>query len=394
MTSERSEPASRAPVLASVIVRSYNYRRFLGAAIESALAQTYAPLQVVVVDDGSTDGSQGLIESYGGRIRSILKENGGMASSLEAGLAGSDGEIVVYLDADDVLLPDAVMSAAAELNDPRAVKVHWPMVEIDETGLETGRILPRIPLAAGDLRQTMIAEGPMSGDGPPTSGNAWRRGFLENALPMPEPRRGFHADSYLHTLAALRGRVAKVDRPLTLYRSHGSNEYSAVPLSDRLGRDLTMYHYRCRLQSAELRASGDRADPCTWKINNAYYEQLERRFKVVQLLDALIPQGQSFILVDEGVSGTKPIHGNRAAMRFPTTPDNPRGLPADDDTAIAELARMREEGALFIAFIKPALWWLRKYEGLRRHLEDHFSRDFESEHLIAFSLVETRAGTA
>ena len=67
-----------APMRASVIVTSYNYGRFLRTAIDSALAQTY-PAEVIVVDDGSTDESRQIIESYGSRIVSLFKSNGGRA---------------------------------------------------------------------------------------------------------------------------------------------------------------------------------------------------------------------------------------------------------------------------------------------------------------------------
>jgi len=373
--------------MATVVVRSYNYARFLTDAIESALGQTYSPLEIVVVDDGSTDGSQDLIRSYGTRIASILKENGGMASSLEAGLSASHGEILIFLDADDVLLPRAVEIAVGFFRDRRIVKVHWPLIEIDQDGRPTGRMLPRRPLPQGDLRDAVIADGPMSGDGPPTSGNAWSRGFLESALPMPEPRVGYHADSYLHTLAALRGVIGKAPEPLTLYRAHSANEYFSMPLRERLTRNLTMYHYRCRLQSAELRASGVSVNPVSWKAGNSYYEQLSRRFTVVHQIGALIPRGQRFILVDEGALGSQPILPHRTVVRFPANAADPRGRPVNDDAAITDLEKMRMTGAGFVVFIKPALWWLRRYRGLRRHLESQYSCDLETENLVAFDIL-------
>jgi glycosyltransferase involved in cell wall biosynthesis len=378
----------QATTLATVVVRSYNYARFLRCAIDSALAQTYAPLEVIVVDDGSTDGSQELIKEYGSRLRPVLKENGGMASSLEAGLRASRGDILLFLDADDVLLPAAVEEAVAAFRDPRTVKVHWPLIEIDEDSRETGRFLPRIPLAEGDLRQEMITSGPMCSDGPPTSGNAWSREFLEGALPMPEPRAGYHADSYLHTLAGLRGVIGKIARPLTLYRAHASNDYYALPLLERLSRDLTMYHYRCRLESAELRGSGVRVHPDSWKTGNSYYDQLVRRLSVVRQIDALIPPGERFILVDDGASGVRPILADRTALRFPSDGNDPRGRPRDDDAAITALETMRTEGARFVVFMKPALWWLRRYRGLRRRLESQYSCELENENLVVFNLHE------
>src|SRR5690606_10573340 len=71
--------------LVSVIVPNYNYARFLGAAIESALAQTYEPIEVIVVDDGSTDDSRHVIAGFGNRVRALFQENRGQAGANLAG---------------------------------------------------------------------------------------------------------------------------------------------------------------------------------------------------------------------------------------------------------------------------------------------------------------------
>src|SRR4051812_11797773 len=94
--------------LASIIINNYNYALYLAAAIESALEQAYPNCEVVVVDDGSTDDSRQIIESYGSQITAIYKANGGQASALNAGFFASEGQIVLFLDADDVLLPAAM----------------------------------------------------------------------------------------------------------------------------------------------------------------------------------------------------------------------------------------------------------------------------------------------
>ena len=87
--------------LVTVLITNYNYGRFLREAIDSALNQTYRNVEVVVVDDGSTDESREIIDGYGGRIVSVLKENGGQGSAFNAGIAASRGEIICLLDADD-----------------------------------------------------------------------------------------------------------------------------------------------------------------------------------------------------------------------------------------------------------------------------------------------------
>ena len=87
--------------LVSILIPCFNAERWIAQAIESALAQTHAPREVIVVDDGSTDDSREIIARYGNRIISVLKENGGQASALNAGGAASRGEIICLLDSDD-----------------------------------------------------------------------------------------------------------------------------------------------------------------------------------------------------------------------------------------------------------------------------------------------------
>jgi len=94
--------------LVSVIINNYNYGRYLGQAIDSVLTQTYPNIEVIVVDDGSTDGSQEIIKSYGDKIISVLKANGGHASTFNAGFAVSKGDIICLLDSDDMFFSTKV----------------------------------------------------------------------------------------------------------------------------------------------------------------------------------------------------------------------------------------------------------------------------------------------
>ena len=97
-------------VLVSVIIPVYNGERYLGEAIESVLAQTYRPLEVIVVDDGSTDGSRSIAERYcrqsPNEVRAILQENAGQGSAMNRGSRAARGAFHAYLDADDLWLED------------------------------------------------------------------------------------------------------------------------------------------------------------------------------------------------------------------------------------------------------------------------------------------------
>lgn len=373
--------------LVSIVINNYNYAQFLPQAIDSALSQNHRPVEVVVVDDGSTDESRAIIMSYGDRVVSAFQENGGMGSAINAGFRASRGDIVVFLDADDVLLPTAAGEAARLMADSRVVKVHWNMREMDGDGADTGQLVPREALPEGDLREIATLKGPMAAGGPPTSGNAWARRFLEEVLPMPQRELRQHADAYLNTLACLFGEFRTTPEPQARYRIHGNNDYASQPMIDRLRRNLHMYHYRCRLFSDALRRLGENIQPAAWKTDDIpYYFFLQRRFGILQQIAALIPRSDSFVLVDDGAFGDGPLVDERECIRFPVSPATPRGAPPNDQAAIDALEDMRRDGAQFLIFVKPALWWLQNFPGLLRHLESNYTRELSSENVHAFNL--------
>lgn len=210
----------------SIIIDSYNYRRFTPVAIESALSQTY-PAQVIVVDDGSTDGSREVIAAYEPRIQAVLKSNGGQASAFNAGWKLASGDIVFLLDSDDALKPNAVESVVAAWR-PGYSKVHFPLEVCDEKLQASGARVPRAPLAQGDVRQEVLAKGIYVS--PPTSGNVFSRAFLQAVMPIPEPEWVQASDAYLIALAGIHGEIGAVPETLGYYRTHSASTTSAANL--------------------------------------------------------------------------------------------------------------------------------------------------------------------
>lgn len=92
--------------LVNIIINNYNYDRFLSQAIDSVLNQTCP--RVIVVDDGSTDDSRNVILGHGDRILPILKENGGQFSAFKAAVEQSKGDLLFFLNSDDIFLPNKV----------------------------------------------------------------------------------------------------------------------------------------------------------------------------------------------------------------------------------------------------------------------------------------------
>ncbi|HUZ93198.1 MAG TPA: glycosyltransferase family A protein [Candidatus Paceibacterota bacterium] len=103
--------------LVSIIIPSYNTERYIKEAVDSALAQTYKPVEIIVVDDGSTDNTKQILEPYlkQNSIIYIYQQNGGLAAARNTGIRASRGEYIALLDADDIFMPEKIAKQAAYL---------------------------------------------------------------------------------------------------------------------------------------------------------------------------------------------------------------------------------------------------------------------------------------
>jgi CTP:molybdopterin cytidylyltransferase MocA len=210
-----------------IVVNNYNYGRFLPEAIDSALAQTHPRVSVIVVDDGSSDDSRERLRAYEGRVTLVLKENGGQASAVNAGLERCQGDVVIFLDADDTLAPGAASQAAAAFAaDPGVVKVQARMEVIDKAGNPTGELKPpaHLPLPNGDVAAEELAA-PFDLTWLPTTANAFRTKALRKLAPVPAGKLKVGADYYLVHLTPLLGRVVSLEEVGSYYRVHGANHY-------------------------------------------------------------------------------------------------------------------------------------------------------------------------
>ncbi|MCB1226781.1 MAG: glycosyltransferase family 2 protein [Verrucomicrobiales bacterium] len=216
MTQFTSSPESSG---VSVIIPAYNYQRYLAETVQSALAQDYpGPLEVVVVDDGSTDGTGEVAGQFGGRIRYHRKVNGGLSAARNTGMEIAAYDWVLFLDADDLLEPHAVRS----------------LVDARDTTLPC-------PAVIGSLGRMIDAEGAFTSPGIARDGSvetfAARDFVLRNRFPPialadrrvllaaggfdPALRASEDRDMWIR--AATAGPVCRLNATLHRKRDHGSN---------------------------------------------------------------------------------------------------------------------------------------------------------------------------
>jgi glycosyltransferase involved in cell wall biosynthesis len=133
--------------LITVIIGAYDAERYLAEAIESVLAQTHRNLELIVVDDGSTDRTGEIAESYPDPVRCIHQENGGMAASRNRAIPEARGDYLAFLDADDRFPPDKLEKQLAVFEaDPELDVVYGHVTEFLSPDLdESARALLREP---------------------------------------------------------------------------------------------------------------------------------------------------------------------------------------------------------------------------------------------------------
>lgn len=217
--------------LISVVIPNYNYQDYVGQAIDSALNLDWPNVEVIVIDDGSTDDSRSVIEAYGSRIKTIFQENSGQLVGCNKGLALSRGEIVIFLDSDDVLHPELAREAMAVWT-PKVSKVQVQMRSIDAQGRPTGSYFPQyhITPTPQDVRNWSLRAAAYPT--PPGSGNVYPRWFLEKIFPLVDVC-GTANDSYCLAAAPFLGDVVTIARPLVSYRVHGKNQGALSSLDAR-----------------------------------------------------------------------------------------------------------------------------------------------------------------
>lgn len=217
--------------LVSVIIDNYNYSQFLHDCVKSVLNQTYENIEIIIVDDGSTDGSRDIIASLAaenGNIRAIYKENGGQASAFNAGFAESRGEIICFLDSDDLFSPEKA-ERIAEYHMKGYDYIYTDMQGIDGSGNRIEDGLKRFHYDGHCLFPVYyLSKYP----GNISSTISVTRGFGKKIFPLPyEESWRIQADDCIVFQAGMMTRTKYLGKKLTLYRLHGANGYYGKKLT-------------------------------------------------------------------------------------------------------------------------------------------------------------------
>lgn len=214
--------------LVSVVIPNYNYARFLPEALESVLAQTYPAVEILVVDDGSTDDSLQVLREYEGRVRALTPPNGGVARARNLGIRESRGELVAFLDSDDAWNPEKLAKQVALLEDGGFGMVYTGLRFVDEDGTVLGQMTEG--LSGWVLKELALLEKPgILGSG----STALIRRACFDAVGLYEPALSTSADWDLSRRIAGRYEIGMVREPLTSYRLHRASMHRNVELFER-----------------------------------------------------------------------------------------------------------------------------------------------------------------
>jgi hypothetical protein len=234
--------------LVSILTSNYNYADFLPEAADSVLNQTYSNFEWIICDDGSTDRSLDVLEvlrSRDSRICVISKRNGGQASGLNTAFSHASGELILFLDSDDLYRASKLeVMVYSHRSQPSAGfglhRVQW----VNNARARHGVWPPAGKIPAGWFGESLLNTGGVLAYMPPTSALSLHRSVAERIFPLPEtPELTGVADQVITRLSPLLTRVLRRLEVLAEYRVHSNNAYIRPRTdADSILREITTCH--------------------------------------------------------------------------------------------------------------------------------------------------------
>jgi len=213
-----SDNSQRRRLSVSVIIPTYNRAAFIRAAVDSALNQTRIPEEIIVVDDGSTDDTDRILEQFGRPVRVIRQENRGRSAARNVGIRHATGDAVIFLDSDDLLMPNSIERCAQTLEDhPEVGVVYSDAYYIDQHGNRIGLYSQIFP----GCRPSGMVLGELARRSFLTVTSMVRRTSLKDITF--EEGSDYCEDYEFWSRLAVECPFQYVDEPLLCYRQHGGN---------------------------------------------------------------------------------------------------------------------------------------------------------------------------
>ena len=234
----------------SVIIPTYNNGRYVADAVESALAQTYPLLEVIVVDDGSSDDTEEVLRPYRGRIRYVFQENGGPSAARNTGIHEARGDVIAFLDADDRWLPEKITKQLDKLEQDSAVGlVGCGLSLIDEKGDVLQTILRRNYASRSAFLEDLAVQNIVGGGSVPLVRKECfqRVGLFDKGIIGSE-------DWDMWLRIAWHYKVVFVEEPLVQYMVRGNSLSSSAYTEKMLVNDLAVIskHFKNHGQSLSI----------------------------------------------------------------------------------------------------------------------------------------------
>jgi glycosyltransferase involved in cell wall biosynthesis len=295
------QPAAGSPLnerramlpLVSIVIPSYNHERYLKAAIDSILGQDYPRIELIVIDDGSTDGSPAILKTYGSRFHWEIQPNQGQVATLNRGWHMARGDILGYLSADDLLLPAAVSTAVHCLSqNPDAVLSYSDFNLIDPNSAVVRRV--RTPeFDYRDMLTKMVCH--------PGPGAFFRRWAFEKAGTW---HTGFMQmlDYEYWLRLGLHGRFVRIPEVLAAYRVHsGSQSFASTRIKPDEPIEIIEAYFDGQQVPEELKGARTQA------LGNAYLHSAHLHFRAGNYRQGLAAMWRGFVLHPGNMLSLRPL---------------------------------------------------------------------------------------
>ena len=285
--------------LVSVVLCTYNGERFLAEQIDSILAQSYRPIELIISDDASTDGTRALLAHYVSHplVRVYYQEkNTGLTRNFASAAAHTKGEYIAFSDQDDIWMPDKIEKLVAAMG--TSPLVYSNSLLVDEQGNSMGKKLSGIKkMYSGSDSRGYILYSCVWGHGMLIT-----RELFEKSLPMPED---IHHDIWITFKAFQHGGIKYVDEVLTHYRQHTASTSQTLPKRDTPSTKQRRHTaFKKKLRWIRLMEEHERPEyqPFYSELARLYAQKEHRKYVLALSLFMLKYRKKIFMLSTKGIA--------------------------------------------------------------------------------------------